>query len=91
MKYCRQMRSANTGAWEYDLLAAVIQRAMLDAQGKGQRAAQAQRWLDDICPRWRKMTAQKGLESTKTGNGYIDAHQTTNVESGPSGRVTTGS
>ena len=73
MKYCRQMRSANTGAWEYDLLAAVIQRAMLDAQGRGATAEDAQDWLDFIAgERWRQMTAQEGAESTKTGNRYID-------------------
>lgn len=63
----------STGEWEYDLLAAIVRRAMLDAQGRGQTAEDAQDWLDFIAgERWRKTTAQEGQGSTKTGNRYID-------------------
>lgn len=65
----------STGIWEYDLLIAVTRRAILDAQGRGPTAEDAQDWLDWIAgERWRKMTAQNGPESTKSNAGYIDAH-----------------
>lgn len=55
----KQMMQADTGAWEYDLLAAVIQRAILDAtKGDGEVAEQAAAWLDSIWPSWREMSCR---------------------------------
>ncbi len=70
----KQMTPANTGDPALDLLAAIVMRAILDAQGSGELAWQAAQWLDDVCPRWRKTSQQNGQISTKTANGYIDAH-----------------
>lgn len=61
----KQMTPANTGDPALDLLAAIVMRAILDAQGSGEAALQAAAWLDDVCPRWRAITRREGLANDR--------------------------
>lgn len=54
-----QMKAPATGAWEYDLLAAVVQRAVLDAGRPDGRGAEAAEWLDSVWPAWRRWQARE--------------------------------
>lgn len=45
----------------FNLLAAITQRAILDATGQNQaHAAEAQSWLDEVCPSWRNHLGKRG-------------------------------
>lgn len=67
-----QMRVRPTGDWAHDLLAAIVQRAVIDAQRPDRRGEEAVEWLDSVWPTWRRWqmrsqgaAAQNGQESTK--------------------------
>lgn len=67
----QQARQVRTGIPSYDLLAAIIERAAIDAAGEGKTAAEAKEWLEDMLSgrrHWRQRVADRRRSETQGRN-----------------------